>query len=263
MTVGGRCWRLPRLYFVLLLLLLSYLALAQQRSNGGEKGIERWVWAGALCVALALQVVVTLRHQRGVYNYDSRIPISSDIFLAAEPAIRGNDVDFVAMRLYGYRVGSVDPAGTRFSSPGTDQLSISSSGDGLWVEEAGLRSLVVHKDTNQPARLEIEDAGRPVASADGKWVAYLRFNKGAGVLWLKSLTQPDLSDSMLTPTEFDVLEMTFLPDASLLFSASRNNQAPALYRVSRNGVIDLFDGDDTRYPAVSPDGRWLALQPTR
>jgi hypothetical protein len=248
----------PRLHFVLLLLLLSYLALAQQRSNGGEKGIERWAWAGALCMALAIQVVMTLRHQRGVYNYDSRVPISPNIFLAAEPAIRGDDVDFVAMRLYGYRVGSVDPDGNRFSSPGMDQLGISSEGDGLWIEGAGLHSQVVYKDTNEQTRLNIDDASYPVASADGKWVAYLRFNKGAGALWLKSLTQPDLSDSLVTPPGFDVLEMTFLPDGSLIFSASRNNRAPALYRVSRKGVVDLFDGDDTRYPAASPDGRWLA-----
>ena len=248
----------PRLYFVLLLLLLSYLALAQQRSNGGEKKIERWAWVGALFVALVIQVSLTLHHQRGVYNYDSRIPMSSDIFLAAEPAIRGNHVDFVAMRLYGYRLGSTDPGGNRFSSPGTDQLSISRSGNGLWIEAAGLHSQVINKDTNQQTRLEIADAGFPVASANGKWVAYLRFNKGTGTLWLKSLVQPGLSDSLLTPTEFDVLEMTFLPDGSLIFSASRNNRPPALYRVSRNGVIDLFDGANTRYPAASPDGRWLA-----
>jgi hypothetical protein len=222
--------------------------LAQQRSNGGEKGIERWAWAGALCMALAIQVVMTLRHQRGVYNYDSRIPISSDIFLAAEPAIRGNDVDFVAMRLYGYRVGSVDPGRNRFSSPGMDQLSINSSGDGLWIEGAGLHSQVVYKDTNEQTRLNIDDASYPVASADGKWVAYLRFNKGAGALWLKSLTQPDLSDSLVTPPGFDVLEMTFLPDGSLIFSASRNNRAPALYRVSRKGVVEATDDAITRNP---------------
>jgi hypothetical protein len=248
----------PRLYFVLLLLLLSYFALAQQRDSRREKGIERWAWAGALCMALAIQVAVTLRHQRGVYNYGSRIPMSSDIFLAATPAVRGNDLDFVAMRLYGYRVGSVDPVKNRFSSTVMDQLSITSSGNGLWIEEAALHSQVVHEDTNQQTRLEIADAGYPVASPDGKWVAYLRFNKGAGALWLKSLTQPDLSDSLLTPTEFDVLEMTFLPDGSLMFSASRNNQAPALYRVSRDGVIGAFDDANSRYPAASPDGQWLA-----
>jgi hypothetical protein len=248
----------PRLYFVLLLLLLSYVALAQQDSSGGEKGIERWAWAGVLCVLLVTQVAVTLRHQRGVYNYDSRIPTSPDIFLAAEPAIQGNDVAFVAMRRYGYRVGSIASAGNRFSSAGMDQLSINPSSNGLWIEEAGLRSQIVQKDANQRTRVEIDDASYPVASADGKWVAYLRFNKGTGALWLKSSTQPRLPDSLLTPAEFDVLEMTFLPDGSLIFSASQNNQAPALYLVSRNGVIDPFDGADTRYPAVSPDGQWLA-----
>ncbi len=248
----------PRLYFVLLCSCFRTLPWHSSAAAEARKEIERWAWVGALFVALAIQVALTLHHQRGVYNYDSRIPMSSDIFLAAEPAIRGNHVDFVAMRLYGYRLGSTDPGGNRFSSPGMDQLSISRSGNGLWIEEAGLHSQVINKDTNQQTRLEIADAGFPVASANGKWVAYLRFNKGTGTLWLKSLVQPGLSDSLLTPTEFDVLEMTFLPDGSLIFSASRNNRPPALYRVSRNGVIDLFDGADTRYPAASPDGRWLA-----
>jgi len=52
--------------------------------------------------------------------------------------------------------------------------------------------------------------------------------------------------------------MTFLPDGSLVFSAAANDSRPALYRVSRAGDIQPFDNAETRYPAASPDGQWLA-----
>jgi hypothetical protein len=248
----------PRLYFVLLLCLLSYVALAPGAGGPAEKPTERWAWAGALYLGLIIQVVSTLHHQRGVYNYDSRITTSPEIFLATNPAASGDSVDFVGMLLGGYRVDSAGPAKTVVNSDTTDQLSITSSGASLWVEEAGRQSRIVRTSENRPTRVEVNDAGVPVASPDGKRLAYLRFTKGGGGIWLRSLSQTDLADALLTPARFDVEEMTFLPDGSLIFSAAENDRHPALYRVSRAGDVQPFDSADTRYPAASPDGRWLA-----
>ena len=248
----------PRLYFMLLLSLLSYIPLAREGGGATDRPAGRWAWAGALCVALAFQIASTLHHQRGIYNYNARIPTSSEVFLAADPAAQGNHVDFVAMLLNGYRVGTIGPSQTSFNSSAVDQLSISSSAAGLWVEEASRQPRIVYMRSNQPAHVEVNDAGFPVASPDGKWLAYLRFTKGAGAIWLRSLSQTGGADSLITPASFDVEEMTFLPDGSLVFSAAENDRRPALYRVSRTGDIQPFDNAETRYPAASPDGRWLA-----
>jgi Tol biopolymer transport system component len=248
----------PRLYFMLLLCLLSYIALAPKAAEPAEKPTERWAWAGVLCIALAIQIASTLHHQRGVYDYNARIATPSEVFLAADPAAQGNHVDFVAMLLGGFRVGSVGPSETSFNASQTDQLSISSSAAGLWVEEASRQSRIVYMHSNQPTQVEVNDAGIPVASPDGKWLAYLRFTKGAGALWLRSLSQTGVADSLITPASLDVEETTFLPDGSLVFSAAENDRRPALYRVSRNGNLQKLDSSESRYPAASPDGRWLA-----
>lgn len=248
----------PRLYFMLLLCLLSYIALARKGGGAPDRPTERWVWAGALCVALAFQIASTLHHQRGVYDYKARIATSSEAFLAADPTASGDHVNFVAMLLDGYRVRAIGPSEASFNSSAADQLSISSSAAGLWVEEASLQPRIVYTRSNQSTHVEVNDAGVPVASPDGKWLAYLRFTKGAGAIWLRSLSQTGVADSLITPASFDVEEMTFLPDGLLVFAGAENDRHPALYRVSRIGDIEPFDNAETRYPAVSPDGRWLA-----
>lgn len=248
----------PRLYFMLLLCLLSYIALAREGGGATDRPTGRWIWAGALCVALAFQIASTLHHQRGIYNYNARIATSSEAFLAVDPAASGDYVHFVAMLLDGYRVGTIGPSQAFFNSSAVDQLSISSSAAGLWVEEASRQQRIVYPRSSQPTQFEVNDAGVPVASPDGKWLAYLRFTKGAGAIWLRSLSPTGGADSLLTPASLDVEEMTFLPDGSLVFSAAENDRHPALFRVSRTGDIQPFDNAETRYPAASPDGRWLA-----
>jgi hypothetical protein len=248
----------PRLYFMLLLCLLSYVALASEAGEAAEKPMERWAWAGVLCVALAVQIVSTLHHQRGIYNYDQRITTPSEVFLAADPTALGDHVSFVAMLLDGYHVGTPGPSQTSFNSSTPDQLSITSLGEDTWVEEATRQSRIVRTSANLPARVEANDAGVPVVAPDGRWLAYLRFTKGAGGIWLRSLSQTGIADSLLTPPRFDVEEMTFLPDGSLIFSATENDGHPALYRVSRKGEIQKFDSAEIRYPSASPDGSWLA-----
>jgi Tol biopolymer transport system component len=57
---------------------------------------------------------------------------------------------------------------------------------------------------------------------------------------------------------FDVEEMTFLPDGSLIFAARTSGAPSALYLADRNSNIRLIAGGEKRYPAASPDGRWLA-----
>lgn len=259
---GDDGWRallaVPRLYFVLLLCLLSYKVLLGKSGNAQENPRECWAWAGALCVVLIVQIGLTLHYQHGVYDYESRIATSSDIFLAADPAVHDHDAYFVAMLLGGYRVASVSPGGVTSHSGTTDQLSIGSSGADLWIEEADRQSRIVSVRSNQPARVEVPNAGVPVISPNGRRLAYLRFNRGGGALWLRSLWQTGVADSLLTPASFDVEEMTFLPDGSLIFSATENDRRPALYRASRDGDIQGFDSAETRYPSASPDGHWLA-----
>jgi Tol biopolymer transport system component len=57
------------------------------------------------------------------------------------------------------------------------------------------------------------------------------------------------------------MEMSFLPDGELIFSADAGGR-PGLYETSSNGGqaggVRSLGAEEARYPAVSPDGRWLA-----
>jgi Tol biopolymer transport system component len=110
----------------------------------------------------------------------------------------------------------------------------------------------------EASRVEIEDAEHPVASSDGKWLAYLRSIKGKSRLWLRSLQVEDHADTPITPPELDVREMSFFPDGSLVFAAAAEGRGPQIFTVDRGGNILELEGGETRFPAASPDGGWLA-----
>ncbi len=45
----------------------------------------------------------------------------------------------------------------------------------------------------------------------------------------------------------------------MVMSATHDGGIPGLYQVSRAGVIEPIPAGEARYPAISPDGRWLAF----
>jgi Tol biopolymer transport system component len=108
-------------------------------------------------------------------------------------------------------------------------------------------------------RKVIRQAEFPVASPDGRWLAYLREEHGRDRIWLRALNQPGSRDTGLTPAEFDVMEMSFLPNGSLIFSAESNGGRPGLFLLDQAGAISSLGSEEARYPAISPDGHWLAF----
>ena len=105
----------------------------------------------------------------------------------------------------------------------------------------------------------IRQAESPVASPNGRWLAYLREDHGRDSIWLRALDQSGSRDRRLTPAEFNVLEMSFLPSGSLIFSAESNRGRPELFLLDQAGPIRLLGLEEARYPSVSPDGHWLAF----
>ncbi len=87
---------------------------------------------------------------------------------------------------------------------------------------------------------------------------FLREKNGTNRLWLHALNQPGSIDKILTPTELNVEEMSFLRDGSLIFSAEPNRGRPGLFLVDQSGSVSSLGSDEIRYPAVSPDGHWVA-----
>jgi hypothetical protein len=248
----------PRLYFVLLFCVLCYITLLPPSSDIEQRKSDVPIWAVALAFALVFNIVSTLRYQRGLYDgYGLRVATPADVFLAGEPIARGKDVGFIAMGLNGYAAGTVEGSRAHLDYTASDQLSQAWDGQATWIEEAGLESRIVRRNGGfGTSQAEIENAEFPVISPDGKWLAYLRSVKGNYTLWSRALCCAG-SDIALTSSEFNVHEMTFLPGGALVFAATKDGKQPALYQVS-NRDIHPTDMLNARYPAASPDGRWLA-----
>jgi Tol biopolymer transport system component len=90
-------------------------------------------------------------------------------------------------------------------------------------------------------------------------LAYLREEHGRDSIWLRTLDQLGRRDTALTSPELDVLEMSFLPNGSLIFSAEADGGNAKLFLTDQAGTIRSLGSEEARYPAVSPDGHWLAF----
>jgi WD40 repeat protein len=232
----------------------AYWLLATQNRTSGRRDARLWVIAITLLTFLS--IASGLRHQSGLYaDYQWRIPTASSMLQANGPATQDSKLLFTAMVPDGYRTAIQSEDEIHFDTGSVDQLAITATSGERWTEEVNRESTII---SSVPGREPIRQAESPVASPNGKWLAYLRENYGRGSLWIRALDQPASRDKNLTTPEFNVLEMSFLPNGSLIFSAELDRKHPELFLVDQAGSISSLDSDETRYPAISPDGQWFA-----
>jgi hypothetical protein len=246
----------PRLYLVVLLCFVSYSLLSTQRPDG-KLSCDRRLWTGAFAVLMLLNIAAGLRHQKGLYaDYQWRLPTSATMLQANGPGAQNGTVLFTAMLPSGYRTAIQKDDSISFDSGEVDQLAVTANSEERWTEEAGRASTIV---PSGQGRSEIRGAEFPVASSDGRWLTYMREKHGRDSIWLRDLDHEQSGDRSLTPAAYNALEMTFLPNGSLIFSADLNGRRPGLFLVDHAGSISPLDSEEARYPAVSPDGHWLAF----
>jgi len=246
----------PRLYLVVLLCVFAYWLLALQKRDR-DQSRQTWLWAGAFVLSMVLNIGLGLHHQNGLYaDYQWRLPAEATMLQASDPATQNDTILFMAMMPVGYRLAIQKNDEIHFDTDGVDQLAVTATSVERWTEETGRESTIV---SNAPGREVIRWAESPMASSNGRWLAYLREEHGRGAIWLRVLDQPRSRDQNLTSAEFNVLEMSFLPNGSLIFSAETDGGHPRLYLVDQAGVISSLGSEEARYPAVSSDGHWLAF----
>jgi hypothetical protein len=260
LAVGREGWlallRVPRLYALILLCVFGYALLWRRRERGDGERLDRVIWAGGLAALIAVSIASNLRHQRGVYeSYAWRVPVAEPLLMTAGPVVQGDEIHFVALGRNGYQHALLDKAGgVQLSVPSPDDiLGVAASASGLWDERSG------HESTLIPASgaESIAQAETPVASPDGRWLGYLREDHGRGRVWVRDLTQPVQVDTAVTSPELNVLEMSFTPGGGLIFAAGSGGR-PGLFAWDRIAGTRTLGIEGARYPAVSPDGHWLA-----
>jgi hypothetical protein len=259
-TIGAMSpWALfsvPRLYIVALLCCFGYWFLASQRRDAGQSR-ETCLWVGTFGLLTLVSIALGLRHQNELYeDYRWRLPTAANMLQANGPATQNDAILFTAMVPAGYHTATQMYDRINVDTDGVDQLAVAATSLERWTEETGRESTIV---SNISGREAIRWAESPVASPNGRWLAYLREEHGRDSIWLRRLDQPGSTDKRLTPVELDVLEMSFFPNGSLIFSAQPNEGRPGLFLLDQAGTISSLGSEEARYPAVSPDGHWLAF----
>jgi Glycosyltransferase family 87/WD40-like Beta Propeller Repeat len=255
----GVLLHVPRLYA---LVLLTLLALYVVRKSSAKSNRRLW-WSAGIAAVLAFSIFSGLRRQRYLFDdYAYRLPMPPQAFFGAQPASIGKAVHFIALVPAGYRAVSTEGTlihgeGVAYD-PSIDQFSFTGGTFETWMEEASEHSILRSSINAVPS---VMDAESPTSAPDGRSLAFLRDRGGRKQLFLRDLNQLTEADRQLTPTSevWNVEEVAFDSSSSLVMAASQNSRKSGLYFVSRSGRIEQMMAGEARYPAVSPDGRWLAF----
>jgi Glycosyltransferase family 87/WD40-like Beta Propeller Repeat len=268
-NVGHEGWAallaVPRLYLLLAFCVIAYAQLEWQPASETVRA-DRFKWGIALSLLLAFSIATNLRQLRGLYDdYRWRAVAPANAYMTVDPAPQGDAVHFISMMGDGYHSGIEAQGAVRFSDwSNADRLSLTAADNGeAWVEEAKGSSVLIPVSSSSggaSVSAKIFDAKDPVASYDGKRLAFVREDHGRGRIWIHAVDAPQSADMPITPPELNALEMSFLTRDGLggmIFSAASDGR-PSLFTVDQGGKVQPFSTEEARYPAVSPDGNWLA-----
>jgi len=136
------------------------------------------------------------------------------------------------------------------------QWALTAAGDQLWTETVGLHSVLEPSSGST-----ILDAESPASLENGNKLAFLREIGGRKHLFVRDLTSPGQPDQELTTatSPWNVEEIAISPGKSLVVSATKGGASSRLYRIRGVDQLELIPAGEARYPAISPDGHWLAF----
>jgi hypothetical protein len=272
----------PRLPLMLALLVGIYLLLWRDRPletstwewpqyakdfSHHSRDWTHYAWAAAMAVAAILGVRSTLHLQRAVrQEFAYRLPLQTEAFLDARPASTGTQLRYVAFTMNGYHLVSGDVSGdvsgerntaSIDTSPGDDLSFTGNSGQTLVEKALSPDSKIV--DVQHPLRTVLDDAREPMLSLDGQTLAFLRDDHGRGRLMARRDFPSGTSiEETLTSFQFNVYEASFLSEKQYAFSAVEDGHSPRIYLTDPSHADEPLDLGESRYPALSPDGAWMA-----
>jgi hypothetical protein len=253
----------PRLPLMFALLFGIYVLLWRDTSSVyASRNWTSYAWVAAMAASVVFTMLSTFHRERAVrQEYAYRLPLQAQGLLNASPRSAGTGVRYIAFTVSGYRLitegRSVESADPPIGSP-EDDLSYSSGFGHVWIERSrGSRSQIV--DMRDPLHTVINDAEDPMISADGQSLAFLRNDHGRGQLMVRSGFQSNSStDVALTPPRLNVYEASFKSQTEYAFAAADEGHAPQIYLSDATHMNSPLALGETRYPALSPDGRWMA-----
>jgi hypothetical protein len=249
----------PRLFFTLALLVGFYISLWRDRPpKRDDRNWSQSAWAAVMTVSAVSSVAVTFHLERAVrQEYAYRLPVASQAFIEADPHSAGADVRFIAFTPSGFHLAAADRSAVESDLQADDELSFTGSPGHILVERAtGSGSKIL--DLRDPSKVVVANARDPMLSEDGQNLAYIRDNLGDGrLIERKGFQAGDPAETMLTSSNLNVYEASFRLSDEFAFSAVEDGRAPQIYLADASHSISPLPLGESRYPALSPDGRWM------
>jgi hypothetical protein len=226
----------------------------------------------ALMVLTAAGFIATEKHLRGQFDdYNHRIASTPGSLLEGDPAPISDGILFTRMTSKGYTIGRLRGSSDVELAPEGDSFHATSSNSSgaIWAEQAtndGSRVVGLESDSAAiriASETAIGDAEEPVVSADGRRLAFLRPVKGRNSLWIWKIGAPGMipdAPQQVAVEDYDVREASFLLDHRVIFSSRRAGRF-RFFAAAESGKIEelKWPNCSARYPAPSPDGKWLAF----
>jgi hypothetical protein len=253
----------PRLPLMIAVLFAMYWLLLRGCST--KEFFRDWTrcaWAAAMVISVVFSVHSTFLLERAErQEFANRLPLERQGYLNSTAQSDGAAVRYVSFTLDGYHliapdqgVPSADPAAGSID----DDLSFASAPGRILVERAGSpHSTII--DLENPSRAIVDDARNPMFSLDGQSFAFVRDDHGRGRLMVRGAIRSSASaDLAITPPSLNVYEASFLSLSNYAFAASSSGQAPRIYLTDATHSNAPLALGESRYPALSPNGAWLA-----
>jgi hypothetical protein len=258
----------PRLLLMLVLLAVMYRLLwVGHPARRASRDYTHLIWAAAMALLTSYSAYSTFYRERNArQEYAYRLPLKGQGLLNANPQSAGTGVRYVAFTLSGYHLMTENRNqvwnDSSLSSRG-DSLSFSGSSANVRPEEVVVEqaqypdSQIV--DTKTPSRIVTGDAHEPMLSVDGQSLAFVRDDHGRGQLMLRrEFESGAANEALLTPSSLNVYEASFLSEKEYAFSATEHGRAPQIFLTDATHANTPLALGEARYPALSPDGRWMA-----
>jgi hypothetical protein len=260
----------PRLAFMMILGGLLLWILAPPVSSLSFRSVAPGL---SLVAALTLfGFLSTEHHLKGQFdNYKARIAVTPGNIFASNPAITSSDVLFTVMEPGRYTIRG-EKNGRDLDLPGVARdwfhAAVAQDAGQVWLEQATAKgSEIIRLESatgGSPQTLEVSDGQEPVISHDGQLLAFIRETSGGRSLWIRKTESSAGGTGKSEPVQiaaadYDVHEVTFLPDRRLIFSSLHDGDF-SLYTATESGAITEMTKPNcpARYPAASADGGWLA-----
>ena len=261
-----------RMWLLLALWLAMLFALVLSSNRMRRHWREAAVFAIAFVVIAGASIAVMLRGFRGEFvSYPLRLPSLPSSFRSASPSNTGDATIFSVMLGDGYRIArllggstQVLPLAPDVFNPSADPHLPVTWVDGWHTGSDGSQVFALKSDRTPIIDSVIADAWDPAVSTNGQYVAFIRERQGRGTLWMKHIgpaSVPDGGEEQETTPDLDVWDAAFTPAGNLVIAATHRG-APALFLVHPGAhpiLTTLPLPQPARYPAPSPDGKWLAF----